>query len=343
MCIRDRFSAVYHEQLGVYAWAVNNCYPSHAFALNQLQHVMHAPSKQHHADLRKAHACLFQMRKAGITFHGPRSSFWRGAVQISRSASTPPSVTARDVATTTSSTSIATRKATGSSGTDLSAVALEDPPSPNELLANIVTMDANYGGNKEKEKPQICQTQFVCGATWCWKSCKSSVYCDSTGESELVAAHLASQYSIASRKMADEFRIPPTISMLYGDNQAAQKICHRDHSSRVERFMRTRADHIKGVVQDKLVYLRDISSATNPSDLGTKAIVAHDVWRYLAAILHGKIRLGLPRSDFSTSDLRRLMETSEYHSMFPSLPSRPMSSRSFTTKRPCSSGATMTR
>jgi hypothetical protein len=328
---KDKFSAVYHEQLGVYAWAVNNCYPSHAFALNQLQHVMHAPSSQHHAELRKAHACLYQMRHAGITFHGPRSTFWRGEVQISRTDTS----SANSKLATSAEKSKSSAK---SSKTVEVSVALVDPPEPNDLMANTVAMDANYGGNKEKEKPQICQVQFACGAAWCWKSCKSAVYCDSTGESELVAAHLASQYSIASRKMSDEFRIPPRISMLYGDNQAAQKICHRAHSSRVERFMRTRADHIKGVVQDKLVYLRDISSATNPSDLGTKAITAPDVWRYLAAVLHGKIRLGLPRSDFSTSELRRLMETSEYHSMFPNLPSRPQSSRSFSTKRPCPTG-----
>lgn len=154
---KDKFSAVYHEQLGVYAWAVNNCYPSHAFALNQLQHVMHAPSKQHHAELRKAHACLYQMRKAGVTFHGPRSSFWRGSVQISRSSSflpqTKPSPANSNLSNST----------TKGNDEDLSAVALEDPPTPNELLANVATMDANYGGNKEKEKPQVCQNQFYGG------------------------------------------------------------------------------------------------------------------------------------------------------------------------------------
>ena len=100
--------------------------------------------------------------------------------------------------------------------------------------------------------------------------------------------------------------------------------------------MRTRADHIKGVVQDKLVYLRDISGKMNPSDLGTKGISAPDEWKYLACLLHGKIRLGLPRSDFTSSDLRILMETTAYHSQSKLTKRRPVSSahRGSVTPRP---------
>jgi hypothetical protein len=180
-------------------------------------------------------------------------------------------------------------------------------------MQTVITQDANFGGAGEKEKPQIAEYQMICGAAWQWKSCKSAIYCDSTSESELQAAHLASQAAVATRKMCEEMRIPVQRTICYGDNQAAIKICHREHTSRKERGMRTRADHIKGVIQDGLLTLNDIASAYNPSDIGTKAIVAIDVWRYLAAILHGKIRLGLPRSDFSSKDLRRLLETSEYH------------------------------
>ena len=156
--------------------------------------------------------------------------------------------------------------------------------------------------------------QQVCGASWQWKTCKCTVYCNSTAESELAAAHLAAELAIYARKTCDDFRITPLPIVCWGDNQAAIKICHRNHTSRKERCMRVRADHIKGVVEDELVVLRDIESAKNPSDLGTKPIVAIDLWRYLAAILHGKIRLGLPRSDFTSQQLRQLMETSNFHS-----------------------------
>jgi hypothetical protein len=339
----DKFSAPFHKQLGVYAWAVNSCYPSHSYALNQLQHVMHAPSKYHHVVLRKAHACLYQMRNVGITYHGSRSSFWHGSVTIGRQSSQKPAANAAAPAPNVAPTDNTIIDGDESVAPKPQEISWRSPrerspaPTPNELLANIVTQDANYGGNKEKEKPQVAQYQMVCGAAWAWGSCKSTVYCDSTGESELVAAHLASQYSIASRKMCDEFRMPPRISFLYGDNQAAQKICHRDHSSRVERAMRTRADHIKDVVQSGLVFLLDIESASNPSDIGTKAIVAIDVWRYLAAILHGKIRLGVPRSEFSSKELRSLMETNGYHSPSCRHEARPQSKRSFSTARPAAS------
>ena len=312
----DKFSSAFHAQLGTYAWAVNNAYPSHAYALNQLQQVMHAPTKQHHVQLGRAHACLYQMRKAGIIFHGPRSSFWNDQVEIARSD------TGQQCKTVSSKTSTANTKP--------SAITNQrSPPTPASLMQTIITQDANFGGNGEKEKPQIAEYQMICGAAWQWKSCKSAIYCDSTSESELQAAHLASQAAIATQKLCEELRIPVTRTICYGDNQAALKICHREHSSRKERGMRTRADHIKGTVQDGLITLNDIASAFNPSDIGTKAIVALDVWRYLATILHGKIRLGLPRSDFSSKDLRTLLETDGFHSSPAQPTSRPASHRNF--------------
>ena len=55
-----------------------------------------------------------------------------------------------------------------------------------------------------------------------------------------------------------------------------------------------------------------IPSALNPSDTGSKAIISPDMWNYLAALQQGKIRLGTPRTDFTTSELRSLMETHSY-------------------------------
>jgi hypothetical protein len=36
------------------------------------------------------------------------------------------------------------------------------------------------------------------------------------------------------------------------------------------------------------------------------------MWNYLAALQQGKIRLGTPRADFTTAELRDLMETHSY-------------------------------
>jgi hypothetical protein len=117
------------------------------------------------------------------------------------------------------------------------------------------------------------------------------------------------------RKALEELRIPQPPTICYGDNQAALTICNRQHASRKERHMRVRADHIKGVVEDQLVALCDIESSKNPSDIGTKAITAIDVWRYHACILHGKIPLGLPRSDLSSTDLRHLIESKDFFTL----------------------------
>ena len=45
---------------------------------------------------------------------------------------------------------------------------------------------------------------------------------------------------------------------------------------------------------------------------GSKAIISPDMWNYLAALQQGKIRLGTPRTDFTTAALRDLMETHSY-------------------------------
>ena len=82
-----------------------------------------------------------------------------------------------------------------------------------------------------------------------------------------------------------------------------------------------RADHIKGCVEDNLLTFVDIPSALNPSDTGSKPIISPDVFHYLGALQHGKIRLGTPRSDFSTTHLRELMETSVFHSPLTPSPS----------------------
>ena len=50
----------------------------------------------------------------------------------------------------------------------------------------------------------------------------------------------------------------------------------------------------------------------NPSDTGSKAIISPDMWNYLAALQQGKIRLGTPRTDFTTAALRDLMGTHPY-------------------------------
>ena len=62
-----------------------------------------------------------------------------------------------------------------------------------------------------------------------------------------------------------------------------------------------------------LLTFQDIPSSLNPSDLGSKPIVAHEVWKYLAALMHGKIRIGAPREDFSIQHLRELTETRAIH------------------------------
>ena len=73
------------------------------------------------------------------------------------------------------------------------------------------------------------------------------------------------------------------------------------------------SDHIKGCVEDDLLTFADIPSALNASDTGSKPILSPDVWKYLGALQQGKIRLGTPRSDFSSTDLRELMESSGFH------------------------------
>ena len=86
-----------------------------------------------------------------------------------------------------------------------------------------------------------------------------------------------------------------------------------EHPSRAERHFRVRSDHIRGCVQDELLTFQDIPSSLNPSDLGSKPIVAHEAWKYLAALMHGKIRIGAPREDFSIQYLRELTETRAIH------------------------------
>ncbi len=89
------------------------------------------------------------MRSAGITYHGPRSNFWLEHAAIGRDEqlpAVPESATSADAAITDVSAITV----------DTSAKVFTDLPTPNDLMANIVTQDANYGGNKGKEKPQIC-------------------------------------------------------------------------------------------------------------------------------------------------------------------------------------------
>ena len=81
---------------------------------------------------------------------------------------------------------------------------------------------------------------------------------------------------------------------------------------RAQRHFRVRANHIQGCVDDELLTFQDIPSALNPSDTGSKEIVSPDMWNYLAALQQGKIRLGTPRTDFTTAALRDLMETHSY-------------------------------
>ena len=281
-------------------WAVDNCYPAHSFALNQFQHVSHKPSKQHHLQLHRAHACLYQHRHAGITFHGPRSPFWRTPAHVGRNTN--------NSITTDSAITNATPIGHGAKNS-----ASYTMPTPTQLMQQTITQDSNFSGNHAKERVQVATYHQCCGAAWMWKTCRAKIYAKNTAEAELIACSLAAEYAIYGRKALHELRVTLDPSACFGDNQAATTICNRNHTSRKERHMRVRADHIKGVVEDELVTFHDISSDTNCSDIGTKPIVNKDMWRYLGAILHGKIRLGIPRSDFTSLELRVLMETSDFH------------------------------
>ena len=127
------------------------------------------------------------------------------------------------------------------------------------------------------------------------------------------AAHLASQMAIYQIKILNELRFTQRPVICLGDNQSCSTILAMEHPSRAERHFRVRSDHIRGCVQDELLTFQDIPSALNPSDLGSKPIVAHEVWKYLAALMHGKIRIGAPREDFSIQYLRELTETRAIH------------------------------
>ena len=78
-------------------------------------------------------------------------------------------------------------------------------------------------------------------------------------------------------------------------------------------------------MEDELLTYADIPSALNPADQGSKPILAPEIWRYLAALVHGKIRIGMPREDFTAQYLRELTETNSFHS-----PSRTRRERSST-------------
>ena len=92
-----------------------------------------------------------------------------------------------------------------------------------------------------------------------------------------------------------------------------------------------RSDHIRGCVQDELLTFQDIPSSLNPSDLGSKPILAPEVWKYLAALMHGKIRIGAPREDFSIQHLRELTETRAIH--IPSSERFKSSAKTFSARR----------
>ena len=147
-----------------------------------------------------------------------------------------------------------------------------------------------------------------------WKSTKSKLYCTSTCECELCAAHLAAQMVIFQVKLLNELRFTQRPVLVLGDNQSCTIILSRKHPSRSERHFRVRSDHIRGCVEDGLLTYADIPSALNPADQGSKPILAPEVWRYLAALVHGKIRIGMPRDDFTAQYLRELTETNAFHS-----------------------------
>ena len=180
------------------------------------------------------------------------------------------------------------------------------------LFFFIGTYDANYGGNGFDEKPQLSANFYLCGSAQSWKSCKAKIHCTSTAEAELCAAHLCSQLAIFAIKILNELRFTQQPVVCFGDNQSCTKILSRKHPSRAQRHFRVRANHIQGCVEDELLTFQDIPSALNPSDTGSKAILSPDMWNYLAALQQGKIRLGTPRSDFTTAALRDLMETHSY-------------------------------
>ena len=165
-----------------------------------------------------------------------------------------------------------------------------------------------------KEKPQLCAITYLAGGPVMWKSTKSKLYCTSTCECELCAAHLAAQMVIFQVKLLNELRFTQRPVLVLGDNQSCTVILSRKHPSRAERHFRVRSDHIRGCVEDGLLTYADIPSALNPADQGSKPILAPEVWRYLAALVHGKIRIGMPRDDFTAQYLRELTETNAFHS-----------------------------
>ena len=210
----------YLEVTGVYAWAVRNCYPNHNFALNTIQHVMHAPTVQHEKYLRRAFIKLYQGRHAGLILHGPRSKFW----------STPPS---ENFAATTankapSAMSLANAKQRMQLLTSLVKMPVEQ--NPLLLLQGMGTYDANYGGNGFDEKPQLSANFYLCGSAQSWKSCKAKIHCTSTAEAELCARAFAQAHPTRSRLISAALRktaprdlrhahaprrLPLTAAMLY--------------------------------------------------------------------------------------------------------------------------------
>ena len=260
-------------------------------ALNFLQHVMHAPTAEHVAMAKDVIAMLYQKRHAGITYHGRRSKFWNSTIDQ------------RNVPDN--------KKEQHEKLQHL--VRVPQRRDVQFLTQTIAAYDSNYGGNGEKEKPQLCAVAYIAGGPTMWKSTKSKLYCTSTCEAELCAAHLCSQLVIYQIKILNELRYTQHPVIMLGDNQSCTIVLNKKHPSRAERHFRVRADHIRGCVDDELLTFQDIPSAFNPADSGSKVIQSPEMWKYLAALLHGKIRIGTPREDVTVQYLRELTETAAFH------------------------------